>query len=43
MGGSRLEGAGVMLQDLWGFALVLLLVIGFGLLVAVSWFATRRR
>lgn len=32
-----------MLQDLWGLALVLLIVLGFGLLLAATWFANRRR
>jgi hypothetical protein len=32
-----------MLQDLWGLALVLLIVLGFGLVVAATWLANRRR
>jgi hypothetical protein len=43
MGGSRSDGLGFMLQDLWGLAVVLMVVIGLGLLVAASWFANRRR
>jgi hypothetical protein len=43
MGGSRSDGLGFMLQDLWGLALVLMVVIGLGLLVAASSFADRRR
>lgn len=43
MGGSRSDGVGFMLQDLWGLGLVVLIVLGFGLLVAANWFANRRR
>jgi len=42
MGGSRSDGMGFLLQDLWGLALVLLIVAGLALVVAASWFVNRR-
>ena len=43
MGGSRSDGVGFLLQDLWGLALVLLIGAGLALMVAASWFANRHR
>jgi hypothetical protein len=42
MGGSRSEGMGFMLQDLWGLGLVLLIVAGLALVVAAAWYTNRR-